>query len=53
MGIIVSLHQLDARGGAQGSRYRRQDSDGEVDDFLPEFFCHEYKFKVMSFCICH
>ena len=38
---MLSSHQVDARGGAQGGRYRRQDGDGELDDFLPKFFFHE------------
>ena len=38
---LVLSHQADARGGAQGGRYRRQYRDGEVDDFLPEFFFHD------------
>jgi hypothetical protein len=39
--LLVSPHQADARGGAQGGRNRRQYRDGEVDDFLPEFFFHD------------
>ena len=35
---MLSSHQVDARGGAQGGRYRRKDGDGELDDFLPKFF---------------
>ena len=38
---MPSSHQVDARGGAQGGRYRRQDGDGELDDFLPKFFFHD------------
>ena len=41
----VSLHQSDARGGAQGGCYRRKYRDGEVDDFLPKFFFHKMKVK--------
>ena len=33
-----------ARGRSQGGRYRRKDSNGEVDDFLPEFFFHDVWF---------
>jgi hypothetical protein len=41
-GVPLPLsHQVDARGGAQGGSYRRQDGDGELDDFLPKFFFHE------------
>ena len=38
--VMPSSHQVDARGGAQGGRYRRKDGDGELDDFLPKFFFH-------------
>ena len=38
--FIPSSHQVDPRGGAEGGCYRRQDGDGEVDDFLPKFFFH-------------
>ena len=38
MGIIVSLHQLDARGGAQGGGDGRQDGNDEVQNFLYAFF---------------
>ena len=37
---LFSVHQADARGGAQGGRYRRKYRDGEVDDFLPKFFLY-------------
>jgi hypothetical protein len=41
-GVLLPLsHQVDARGGAQGGGYRRQDGDGELDDFLPKFFFHD------------
>jgi hypothetical protein len=38
VGIIVSLHQLDARGGAQGGGDGRQDGNDEVQNFLYAFF---------------
>ena len=31
-------HQVHARGGAQGSGYRRKDGNDEMDDFLDDFF---------------
>ena len=34
MYAYVSLHHADARGGSQGSCYRRKYRDGEVDDFF-------------------
>ena len=46
MGIFVSSHLLDARGGAQRSGYRRKDGDDEMQDFLPEFFFHELWFMI-------
>ena len=43
---MLSSHQVDARGGSQGGRYRRQDGDGELDDFLPKFFFHVFMYDV-------
>lgn len=36
--FVPSWHHADARGSSQGGRYRRQDGDGDVQDFLPELF---------------
>ena len=49
LAFLHLLHQLDARGRSQGSSNRRQDGDGEVDDFLPNFLSHSRLVLVMSF----
>ena len=49
LAFLRLLHQLDARGRSQGSSNRRQDGDGEVDDFLPNFLSHSRLVLVMSF----
>ena len=36
--IYLMRHQVHARGGAQGSGYRRKDGNDEMDDFLDNFF---------------
>ena len=48
MGIVVSLHQLDARGGTEGSGDGRQDGNDEMQYFLYEFFfVHVFMYNVL------
>jgi hypothetical protein len=50
--FISSTNQVDARSSTQGGGYRRKDSNGEVNDFLPKFFLVHSSDGLVVVCGC-
>ena len=46
------LYNIHARSSTQGGGYRRKDSNGEVNDFLPKFFLVHSSDGLVVVCGC-